>query len=320
MKSKIKFLSKLLILVALIYFLFGLIEIKKVEALLLDLKWEYLFIFIFLYPITLFFSALRWSFILKKFDFFIPLSKIFNVTWISGFFSNFLPSTVGGDAYKLILLKSIDSHRRVSFITSLVIDKVFGVLIFGYFVVIFSLFYLDLILSNPLLKYTYLLIIIATVLGSLFLCIKIPFKFKEESRWKIVSHVKHFFNLVFEFSDIRVFIKALSCSALFLLMGILSTYIGFWLFGHSISFLLLCFLIPLINFSELFPLSINSIGVKEGVAIYLFEMFGYSPEIVVSVFLLNRIVLIVLSATGGIGFLMNKTQDGSVSHFHKDSR
>jgi uncharacterized membrane protein YbhN (UPF0104 family) len=85
-----------------------------------------------------------------------------------------------------------------------------------------------------------------------------------------------------------------------------SIYLAFLAFNYEVSMALLFFVMPLLNFSEFLPFSINSLGIKEGVGIYLFSLFEVNKEIVLLVLLTSRALLAICSITGGLRYLVNK--------------
>jgi uncharacterized membrane protein YbhN (UPF0104 family) len=68
----------------------------------------------------------------------------------------------------------------------------------------------------------------------------------------------------------------------------------------------LLFVIPVVNLAWLIPVSINGLGITEGVGILLFSHFGFAPELVLSILIAGRALLVLCSATGGVPFLLNR--------------
>ena len=57
--------------------------------------------------------------------------------------------------------------------------------------------------------------------------------------------------------------------------------------------------------SKIMPFTINALGIKEGLTIYLFGLAGVNKELSLSVSLVGRFLTILLSLPGGILFLIN---------------
>ena len=63
-----------------------------------------------LYPVGILLSSIKWKIAIKDKKY--SLLKLGKIYWISNFFSNFLPSTIGGDTYKIIRLKKEFGYKK----------------------------------------------------------------------------------------------------------------------------------------------------------------------------------------------------------------
>lgn len=306
MKSKIILLFKIALIFLLFYIIFKKIKIDLFFNTFLSLDIKYAFLIMSLWPIGLLTSSFKWKLLLDEYGIRISHYAAFTIFWIASFFNNFLPSTIGGDSYKFIYMNKFSKNKKGQVVSSIVLDKVVGLLSLVSIVLFFSLFYIHYFtqkLFTIIIFYCILLLfLVASIIFLLFKRMQIPLHFRFEKINKIVKGI----NILFSFKNKKILFICFVVSNLFIFIGILATYLGFKAFHYDISFVLLCFLMPLINLSGLIPFSINSLGIREGIGVYLFSFFGVKPEVALSVLLINRILLILCSTTGGLKYLNSK--------------
>ncbi|MBF0315091.1 MAG: flippase-like domain-containing protein [Oligoflexia bacterium] len=125
----IKFLIKLSIAVALVYWLFqsGKIDFSILQDSFVAHKSHWVIAFA-ITCMALFLVAIRWKKILeakssKKFNYF----DILRLTWIGNLFNTVLPGAVSGDFVKLIYARKIDPNLSKTFLlTSVFMDRILG--------------------------------------------------------------------------------------------------------------------------------------------------------------------------------------------------
>jgi uncharacterized membrane protein YbhN (UPF0104 family) len=96
--------------------------------------WENLRLFpVWLWPVCLILvitgmmcNALRWYLLLRAQDVMMPFWEVARTVFAGAFASNFLPSTIGGDAFRIISLLRFTSNRTLS-VASVVVDRAINV-------------------------------------------------------------------------------------------------------------------------------------------------------------------------------------------------
>lgn len=71
-------------------------------------------------------NALRWHTILHASPIKVPFMEVVKIVFLGSFVSNFLPSTIGGDAVRIVSLMRYTEERAVGF-TSVVLDRIVNV-------------------------------------------------------------------------------------------------------------------------------------------------------------------------------------------------
>ncbi len=239
-----------------------------------------------LYPAGVMISTKKWQISLGIYHDYWHLFKIY---WISNFFSNFLPSTIGGDSYKLLKLKK---HKLKKKFTSIFLDRGSG---------IFALFFLLLVFAVPIMVLTSSTFLFFTALISLPLAVTMAvLPVFMPSKNKCLAGIKKAIR-----SNLRLFPLLFFLSILFILMGAFSLWIYFCMFGFYISFFDIFLIYIILRLIAMIPVSLNGWGLKESGMVYLVGFLGISPDMGLSIALVSRIVLLVATAFGGLLYLFD---------------
>lgn len=254
-------------------------------------------------------SILRWNIFLKNYDFKINKLKLYSLYSIGTFFNNFLPTTIGGDVYKFINLNKKFRDNRKEIIFTMFLERgsgFFSIFLINIFLI--PLFY-KLIISDQ--KFLFLeAIIFLGFIGIVFfiknhlLLIRIGRLFKINT-----SLVDKFSKLIVSFSGLKnkkTLIYVLLYSFLFSFAIAISRWILFYAFGIEVNIFYILFVSTITQIFGLIPISLNSIGITEGISIFLFSFMGVSIEVSLLVTLTGRILLLISSSLGGIFYFFDK--------------
>ncbi len=305
----LKTFLKAVVSVVLLYFLFRNIEINDWQ-LLKKIPFNSLLQITIIYLIANILSAYRWQLAMEGLKIKISYQKSLELTFIGLFFNNFLPSSVGGDIYKIYYFKQ-QKADIAKVIVSTIVDRLNGVIASIAFVLVFGLYYFGTIKNffQHNFSATVFLWIIILLIFIIALILNTNFKTKLFWKFQLLQQV---------FDESRTFFfeqKAISwqifvISLLMNILGALGIYFGLVGLGDSVEsgFLPHLFLIPIINIGALLPISINSIGVSELLAVQTFPLFAYNGKLVLLSYLLWRIIGMLVSLIGGIVFVIRKEE------------
>jgi uncharacterized protein (TIRG00374 family) len=95
-------------------------------------------------------------------------------------------------------------------------------------------------------------------------------------------------------------------TVLFNLTWATSSYFGFLALGQSISPLLVITLIPVVYAVTVLPISINGLGVSEGVFVVVFAAAGMEPAAAAAVAILLRVTGLLMTSVGGLLFMVER--------------
>lgn len=292
MKKISLFTVKLSVAIVLFYFLFKNTDInyllnsyKKINLLII--------IPIILYVPAIVLSALKWKIVLDN-D--ASLANLTKISWISNFFSNFLPSTIGGDTYKVLKLKKNYDYKRL--LLSIFTSRFFGILVI---LIISSLFSFNIYkTTNNIILSLYPLLLLS---GFVLLLISIFF-LRVKPRNKLTSIIFKLQSALL-ISKRKVFMLIV-LTLIIILLGSTSLWLYYFMFGYKLPFLNILYFYCIIQLVGLIPISINSLGVTEGLMVYLFSFLFIPAEVALSIALLSRLILVLQTSFGGFLYLFIK--------------
>lgn len=227
------------------------------------------------------------------------------------FINNFLPSTLGGDAYRGLWLAKKTEARAAS-ISTVVFDRFIG---------LWTMTILALVCAVPLWPYAMTdraLQITLACLG-LFLIGDLLVTLAYFQPWfhrfleYLPFRVRRLLQEVIGFTKKGIWAIGSLYSLLFALVGVgLSNWALFHALGSTITlpvFLSVIFLVTLIS---AVPLSINNIGIKEWAYITFFSLVGVSVELAVTAALLSRFLQMLISFVALPHYLRTRREGASL--------
>jgi len=289
-KTLIKIFTSLFLGILLIFKIDWYFVIKEFR----DLKWEWLVPYVFFQVVAILFSVKKWQVIASTYDLNFKTGEGM-LTYLKGMFlNNFLPTTIGGDAYRCWWLKEKTGNDIASY-ASVVLDRVVGLLITTLCAFLLGVFISSLIIENTLFTLTYVIIFGILILsGGLLLSFLNgwnTFGIGERAFLK-----KKFFQTLFQKRSIRNTGSILFWSGAFTLVGlILSNYLLFLTLDIPLPPKAFSAIILIVILFSNLPVSINNIGIKEWSYATFFVYLGVPIESAVAVALLSRFFQMAIS-------------------------
>ncbi|MDH3689200.1 MAG: flippase-like domain-containing protein [Gammaproteobacteria bacterium] len=252
-------------------------------------------------------SAYKWQSLLKIHDAEFGFNKLHKYYFIAMFFNNFLPTSIGGDGYRIY--KTLDNDRsRTSAVVAVLMERISGILslmCIGYLGGIAGY----LLHGNPLSKYV-------VYIGSVGLALSIPIVFLLH-HGKLLQRLKHWKRFPAALRKVTGLLgdysrKPIQSFWIVIISFVFHAFSLFWMLtlihavGGSMSVFDLAVVSALLSVIAIVPLSINGIGLVDGSFIYLAGQFGLGYEIALMVMLLHRALLIPISLVGGIFYALTR--------------
>lgn len=294
MKARILFWLKIAVSIGLLGYLLTLIDLDQLLARLRSLDLGYLGLAYALLLGQVGISATKWQRILRSDGLVMPLPFLFKTNLIGGFISLFLPTSFGGDVYRVVAAQGVNQDLAKS-TSSVVFDRLTG---------FFALISICMVGYVALPEQPYGLLVailyVLGVIGFLVASSNVAIRLIGGSR---LPFVNRFAKILRSFRNYRTHRRLLAIVLLlafaFQLNVVVINKIYTLALGIDVSFALLLVIIPLIYLTEALPISINGLGVRESAFAFFFVMNGLTVEQGVAVSLLIVAERYVLGLLGG---------------------
>lgn len=255
---------------------------------------------------TVFVLSKRLQLIFAAEDVGLRLSASSNLTFIGYFFNNFLPTSVGGDIVKVMCASRITGDSTKS-ITSVLMDRIFGLFTFILIPSVSLLFLLKEI-KNPTVP-----VLVYSFLGFAFLCFVLLFNRNVARRFKFIEHALNWFHLgqkarriydgLHNFKHHKgIWVEAMFLSILAQSASILALYFMARALGAHTNVFYFYLLVPVVHLLSMLP-SLNGLGIREGAyAYFLSPYIGREYAVALGILWLGQLFL--LSLIGGFIYLV----------------
>lgn len=335
--TRTHFLTALKIFISCAFFsiLFSFVQGNELLQIFARIDWLYFCLSFMLIPITLSASCMKWKVILGSRAKDVSFWKLLRIYTVGYFFSNLLPSTVGGDVVRSYYSGRLLGNQALAAV-SIFVERFTGV---------FLLFFL--VILAPLLApklYRSPLIFLPACAGFLLLCLSVwlwkvknPLALPERILAQIFRFLHHLASptsratlhkgVIYLETGCSSLIKRLGrvreesrvamdtlrgnrmylgkiflLTVLFYVLTWVNVYICFRAFGVRPDFLQVCALVPAILFAAHVPVTIlGNLGYLESVYVVYFMLAGIPGEETLAMGLLLRIKMLTL---GLVGFFM----------------
>ncbi len=303
-------LLRIVVTILLFYIIFKGINISDTIKIIASSNIFYLVLAIFLSLCFHLLTVYKWKFSLIQNKVHIKYLKLLKFQFISVFVQNFLPSSIGGDLTKGFL--AFKGNPKIRVASSILICRISGLLAL---IILANLTLLILASKNYAIQqlkwiaFTFLLltILIYIMLFNLkiqdwFIKLYNSIKIKKLKLFEIDI----FFEKINSYRDKKNMLYLLGLSLLIQLFPILTAYSIFLAVDASISILYFFIYVPIITFISMIPISINGLGIREGLFFYFFKRFVDSNDTILAFIVLVLVIQIFFSLIGGLLVLLKQ--------------
>ncbi|MBI3315414.1 MAG: flippase-like domain-containing protein [Candidatus Omnitrophica bacterium] len=229
-----------------------------------------------------------------------------NLTFIGFFFNNFLPTSVGGDLVKALCASRV-TRQPVKSVTSVLMDRIFGLFTFILIPSVSFLFFLKEIKNTaiPLMIYSFLAFSVFFFFLIFNRRIARRFSFVQGllHRVQLGEKVKKIYEGLHAFRHRRlVMAQAMALSILGQCLGIVMLYVMSISMGARASILYFFLLVPIVHLLSMLP-SLNGLGIREGAYIYFLSPY-IGKEYAAALSVLYLLILFFFSVIGGVIYLI----------------
>lgn len=275
---------KVLVSTSLLYWLLRDVEFKAIiDHIRLANPWLLLLAFC-LYFLGYFITATRWRTLLRAQGHDAPLNRLVRSFMVGLFFSNFLPSTIGGDIVRMYDSWKIMKQKSQAFAV-IFVDRFLGITALFCYASIALLFIDEAAQQVPLLR-PVLIVGLLLAAGAILVLFTQADALRDTSEAWRESHsvqlVRLAGKLLGAFSayggKTAALFKAFVLSLLLQLNVIVHFIIIALAMGLDIPIIAMFVIIPVATVVMMLPVSINGIGLREAVFVLFFGLFGLAGD------------------------------------------
>ena len=342
--SKKKLALKAVVSLAFFSILISFVQGNELALMFAQINWFYLLLSLILSPVMIVISCFKWKMILDAGGGRIPFRTLFRIYLIGYFFSNILPSTVGGDVVRSYYAGKLIKDQAYSAV-AIFIERFSGVFFLLFLVILAPLLFPSLYKS----VYVFIPMVISLTLLVIIIWLaraKAPFKIvnkiillvlnlinkilssvgsQKSEKWIAVIN-SHHKKIMERFGKLHIklvlAVKAIKKNNLLILQLILITFLFYFLtmvnvtlaflaFGVDHQFLHICALLPTISFVGQFPVTIlGNLGFLESVYVFYLMLIGISANASLAMGLLLRVKMLLMGVIGFFVYLAYKQETG----------
>ncbi len=249
-------------------------------------------------------NAFKWKQLLKANGSDVPLIDLVGSYLAGSFLSLFLPSNIGGDAYRVYYVRQRGYHTAHS-LASVLADRLSGFVVLVLFAFAFGLIGHDRlptakVLWIPAIALFILIAAIGALLHKTFAlwCVAqfIP------SKWvKVRTFATQLIDAVEQYrKGAGVFAKTIALSLLFQFNACCCIWVLSRCLNLDIGFFNLLVFVPFISLLEALPISIFGLGIRDNAYVYFFTTVGIAAANAAAMALAYVIMTLIYSASGGL--------------------
>lgn len=285
-------------------------DLMSVAKLIVDADQRSLLVALGAYLASVLILAYRWQVLLVARRIQLSLSRATMFYFIGNFFSNFLPTSIGGDAVRAYSAGT-DLGQRADAFASVFIERFVGLF------AIVTMALVGILMIALQLEHTY--IVPATIILFVLMVVSFPILF---SRWWVNRlkpvfqritifdfgcRVSRLHEMLYRYGEHRGallanFFLSILYQSLIVVMNIFVA-LGLNIPIHPMYFFVF---VPMIGVISMFPFSINALGVREGGYVLLFEQIGRSMPEALALSLTLYGITVISSLPGGLLFAMQR--------------
>jgi uncharacterized protein (TIRG00374 family) len=305
-------IAKLLFGVALIAVLVLRVDAGVLAQRFRSLNLAYVALVFILPHVSMLLSTVKWRALLGVLDVHVGLWRLFGLYMMGTFFSNFLPSMVGGDVFKSYAL-SRETGEASSVVAGTFMERFVGL------AALVSL--LPLVQMQPAVTQAmpmlglFIWCVVGGYLVSVALVLSPERLYARSSQkaagiWQRVwSFLESTHHRISRFrSAPMTLLGCFGLSLVFYVLAVATAWAATRSVGAEVEFYYLLAVLPLVWLAGMIPISLNGLGITEaGYAIFL-QLVGVTPEDALTVALLVRFRLLITALLGGLVFLRHRAE------------
>ncbi len=306
--KRILFAFRLIISAGLLAFLYRRVDPAEFIAVFANVRMlPFLLLFVLLFLNTAI-SALKWKWLLAADGTVLPLKSLVASYLVGTFFNMFLPSNIGGDAYRVYDIAR-HSRRTAHSFASVLADRLSGFVALVIIGFAFGLIGLKLLPDPDVLWIPpMVMLILAFIIGALLQ----QRLLRRIMEWPVFDRLGKFRVFASGLLDSvqqyqrapRLFSRIMALSFLFQFSVIVCIYLLAEALKLDIPFIHLCVIVPFVLLVEALPISIYGLGIRDATYVFFFARMGLPEVHGLTLALAYVLATLLYALSGGLIFII----------------
>jgi uncharacterized protein (TIRG00374 family) len=300
-----KKILKTIVSISLLLWLLRYLDFNQIKVSLRSGNYLYFCLYVFFLILSaVFIRSVKLQILVKDLN--LSFWSIIQLVLKAIFINHVLPTSIGGDAYKIHYLKKNTSSSWSEPFTLILIERLTGLTVLVTAGVIYFALNTSKLLGNELVRgiskninFNFILMIVILTTLCLFLYLAIRYRSK---LLNFLGKVKTVFCQI----SASTYLGLIFLSIIFHIVNLLAFSFLVKFFNENILFVDLIFVSFVTTVISLMPISLGALGVKEATMTLALSLFEVSKSSAVSVALVNRLFLFVLSFIGWVLYVSRK--------------
>ena len=280
---------------------------------LLNISLPWLIVACALNALAIVISALRWWRLVAVQGSRLGAYDSIRLYWIGGLFSTVLPTNIGGDAVRVAMAKRYGSISSI--LASIVVERISGLLILAGLVAIALLFLpqiQDIVPAhNWVIVGLFAILFLGPAIGFSMMPMIMAWLRKLKTKNKIINLIvdkaHHFINAINLYRGEKFELTiSVAISLLFYLTLVIFQAVTILTVGGDVTMKAALIAAPMVLLVSALPISINGLGVSEGVFVLLYVQMGTTPEAALAAAVLRRLIITGVAAFGFFFWLQER--------------
>jgi len=302
---------KIVVTIALYVIVFYRIQFEGLIDRLSSARLEFFAMAVVAYAAGQALSAFKWQILTRPAGLALSYSRAVSIYFIGMFFNIFLPTIVGGDAVKAVLLArhtgaparatiSVFMERNTGLLALLTIATVAA-----WFAPPVRLAGLPLFGLTTLLFVAYIAVNAALLSAPLYRVVDSAIARTPLARHR--ARAMSLYDALIPYTRARGTVTAaMLLSFVFQCVVILVVFLNTRALAHAFPLAAIAVFVPLISLAGMLPISVNGLGVREALYLLLFGQLGAPPEVAVLLALMYFAVTLAASLPGGLLYMLQR--------------
>lgn len=293
---------KVVVTLALIAFLLANVDWTQGRLLAQKLTWSTVAVVLLAMCTELAISVWKWSRALVMHGLRYPYGYLFRAVCTGFFLNNFLPTSIGGDAYRVYRTLPSDGYRSRA-VSAILVDRATGI---GVLLTLGAIGAASLFTTSAIGR-AYLSIYFSAVVAGFAVMFALYSGWLRPLTRRLRGHAA-FDALAHNVTLLRragpAWVQQISLSAVFQLISVSIVYWLFHRISADVSFAKCALMTAAAGFAAFLPLSINGIGLMEGSFVAMAVALGVDYDQALLVAIIRRLMIAFLSLLCGVVYLL----------------